>query len=388
VLTGTPDTWDQNEAFAPSVVMNGGVFEMFYSGNTGEGWLTGHASSPDGTTWTKDDTTDYVAAVLDGSTWKLFYSAGGSYRIHLATLEDEAQLTFDELAGKLAVGDTLDVYIDLTAVTDLYGYQFQVSYDAAKVSASGAFVNSFFNTAGPTEAIPPGWNAVCAAGTCKFAVTRLYPASAVSGSGPLAKITFTGVAPGTVNLTFSSSILSDIDAGAITHTTTTGWLTVYNTATITGTVKLQGRLTPISSGTVTLTDQYGYFGPTVVNYDDTTGAFSANVPVLGASTEYSLVAAHFVYLSNKLGDSLGGGGVVVTAGGSFSAGMTTLRGGDANNDFQISIGDLACIGGAFGGGPTTCGGTGSSDINEDTMVNILDLVLAGGNYGRIAPQTW
>ena len=54
------------------------------------------------------------------------------------------------------------------------------------------------------------------------------------------------------------------------------------------------------------------------------------------------------------------------------------------------MGDLSCIGGAFGGAPAGCGGTPaiagtSSDINWDGVTNILDLTIAGGNYGLTNP---
>ncbi|MGB9669467.1 MAG: hypothetical protein ACPL0B_03675, partial [Anaerolineales bacterium] len=153
VLTPTEGSWDAIEVYAPSVVVNGSSLEMFYSGNSGGAWLTGHAISTDGTSWTKDvnaflspsggstwdkgDSTDYVAAVLDGSNWKLFYSGAGAsgYQIGLMTLEDKAQLTFNKLSNYLLVGKSVDVYVDLSAVTNLYAYQFQVFYDSTKVNA-------------------------------------------------------------------------------------------------------------------------------------------------------------------------------------------------------------------------------------------------------------
>ena len=396
VLSPTAGSWDANETYAPSVVMNGSVYEMFYSGNAGGAWLTGHASSNDGTVWTKDsnaiisptggsawdtgDSTDYVAGVLDGTTWKVFYSGAGAggYQIGLATLTNQPQLAFRPLATSLGVGNSTTVYIDLTAATNLYGYQFQVNYDAAKVSATGAFVNSWFDTT--TDAsVPTGWTGTCGAGVCKFAVSKVL-GTALTGSGTVAQITFTGVAPGLVALSFSSDILSDRDANPQTHGKTTGWLEVSGTATLSGIVSLQGRNTPKDAGTVTLYDKYGYVAPTTVGFDPTTGAWSATVPV-GSGT-YNIVAAHSLYLSNQETD------IAVSTGGNYPLTATKLLGGDANNSGSIEIGDLSCIGGDFGGAPGNCGGAGSSDINADTTVNILDLVLAGGNYDLTSPQPW
>jgi hypothetical protein len=291
------------------------------------------------------------------------------------------QLSFNPSAASLLVGNSTVVTITLASVTNLYGYQLQVGYDTSRVSAVGAFVNGFFDTS--VDAFSPsGWNANCAAGLCNFAVTKLRPATDVTGSGPLARITFTGIAPGSVTLTYLQSILGDRNGMAIAHTTSTGALTVNGTATITGTVKLQGRTTPITAGTVTLTDTAGIFTPTIVSFDATTGQFTATVPVEPGGSTYNLLAAHSLYLSNRRT------GVAVAHASIVNVGTTTLKGGDANNDGKINIFDLSCIGGAYDGPPKVCGTTGNSDITGNGVVNIFDLAITGGNYDLVAPQPW
>ena len=65
-----------------------------------------------------------------------------------------------------------------------------------------------------------------------------------------------------------------------------------------------------------------------------------------------------------------------------------LLGGDATNDEQILINDLSCIGGDYLGSGVVCGTDGWSDVNEDGLVNIQDLSLAGGNfYKTYSPWT-
>ena len=295
-------------------------------------------------------------------------------------------LAFVPTVSYESVGGTTQVLININSVTNLYGYQFEVDYDATKATASATFVNTWFNSVGGQAG--NGWDATCnnTAGYCRFGATLVNPASPVNGSGTVALITFTGVAPGTTPLTFASGeMLTDRNANLITHVAGTGTLNVYGTTTVTGTVTLQGRATPITSGTITLTDESGTFAPIVANFDPSTGVFTVtNVPALAGGTTYDLLAAHPLYLSNKYT------GLVVTPGGTFSPtpSTTKLLGGDATNDGKIDISDLSCIGGDFGGAPSTCGGTGSSDINGDTTVNILDLVLAGGNYGFASPEPW
>ncbi len=399
VLTPTAGTWDANEVYAPSVVANGSDYEMFYSGNAGGRWVTGHATASNANgPWTKDanaiitldatgweaggDSADYVGALLDGTTWKVFYSSGtGGYRIGMATLTNQAQLTFNQLVGSLTVGATKVVTIDLNNVTDLYAYQFQVNYDATKVSAVGAFVNTFVDST--TNAAAPGtWNATCAAGVCKFAVTKLLPATPISGSGTIAQITFTGVAAGDSQLTFSDDFLTKLGAEPITYGKTTGFLTVFGSATVTGTVQMQGRTFPTDGGSVTVYDKYGYAPPTTVSFSGTDGTFSATVLLDPGSTVFVVEASHSLYLSNRTGD------ITLSNGGTYNAGTTLLKGGDANNDGKVDLADITCIGARFGLSGAVCGATGNSDITNNGIVNIFDLVLGGGNYERSSPQSW
>ncbi len=60
-----------------------------------------------------------------------------------------------------------------------------------------------------------------------------------------------------------------------------------------------------------------------------------------------------------------------------------LLGGDATNSNYIDIGDATCIGNNYGSTtPGVCGVDGTSDVNEDGIVNILDLTLMGGNFNK------
>jgi len=58
----------------------------------------------------------------------------------------------------------------------------------------------------------------------------------------------------------------------------------------------------------------------------------------------------------------------------------TLLGGDATNDDVIDILDAGCIGRDYGQTPAPCGNGGTSDVNGDGIVNMLDLTLMSGNY--------
>jgi len=236
-------------------------------------------------------------------------------------------------------GETAKVTINLNDVVNMYGYQFKVHYDASKVTtASGAFVDSFFDSRAP--AIRP-WDATCAAGVCQFAVSHVDPQTAISGSGPVAEITFAPGTPGEFDLTVSDILLSDRDgmptspaAPAPLH------LTVCGFASVSGVVSLQGRATPIDAGAVTLTD--GVLGPYSAGFDPGTGAYSiSNIKVMPGGTSYQFDAAHGLYLGNRMSHTL-------NPGDTYAAPATRLKGGDADNSGLIDVSDLTCIGGAFG----------------------------------------
>ena len=314
--------------------------------------------------------------------------------------------TTDDL---FCTGETTVVNIDLNDVVDMYGYQFEVEYDDTLVSAGGAFVNSWFDTQDPAKR---PWNAACGGGVCQFSVSHSDEGdpdtpsvtTSVTGSGPVATITLTGVAPGTFTMLVKDTIVSDIDANPTYLPNDTLNLTVCGYTDVSGVIEMQGRgaagagTWPPTSGTVTLTDLGGDFPPVSTTFDATGAWQILQVPALPGpgGSNYQFVAEHDLYLASQGTKTLLPGPATVVA-------TTRLLGGDANNDatavLGIDVSDLACIGGAFGtsnvgvpGDPPTvsdCGGLGSADITADGTVNILDLVLPGGNFGKFSPQlTW
>ena len=340
---------------APSVGTDVNLDDVFYNTKTA-GWYADHGAGGVGTFRRDTEWSGYVPAVR--------------FEVGAAKLETSTTTPL------FCTAETSKIKIDLSTVANLYGYQFEVNYDATLVSASGAFVNSFFSTTGASTP----WNATCAAGKCRFSVSHVDPQTPVSGSGTVAEITFTGIKAGEFDVTIGNDILSDRDANVIGHTAAAPLhLTVCGYASASGVVSLQGRDTPKDAGKITLT---GAFGPYETNFDTTTGAWSiANIKVMPAGTSYTFDASHSLYLGAQKTHTL----MPVEA---YAAGAVKLKGGDADNSGKIDVSDLACIAGtAFGSGPAVCG-AGSTDINADLVTNILDLVLAGGNYDLATPQIW
>lgn len=285
-------------------------------------------------------------------------------------------------------GSNFGVDLAIVDANDMAGYQFTLNYPTAMATGAGvgSYVNTAFNTVFPAGfPLTPG---TCLSGACVFGASRLDPTPTMNGAGTLAHVQFTANTPGVYNLTYSGVLLSDPDLHSLPVTLNTAVVTVYGTGTINGVVKLQGQPAPLAGGTITMVDVAGLL-PNVSGTFDAAGNYSIPVPALVAGTTWRITADHALYLKNTTSASPLTD-VTVVSGGTAYASTTTLRGGNANSDNTVSITDLSCIAGDFGGVPSTCNTPPliSSDVNGDGIVNVFDLVMAGGNYGKSSPQPW
>lgn len=115
LLPGAPGSWEDATVYNPQVVHYNGYFHMWYSAGDGPSnneWVLGYAAScdADGVNWVKEpanpvlglgvapawdcgDSVDYNDVILDGGTWKMWYSGAGfrcghpsDYQLGYATL--------------------------------------------------------------------------------------------------------------------------------------------------------------------------------------------------------------------------------------------------------------------------------------------------------------
>ena len=91
---GSAGTWDCNWVSIGSVLYNGAKYHLWYFGCNGDAVKIGHATSSDGLTWTKDPANPVLAAgssgswdrprvdfpvvIFDGGSYQMWYS-GGNY---------------------------------------------------------------------------------------------------------------------------------------------------------------------------------------------------------------------------------------------------------------------------------------------------------------------
>lgn len=117
-------------------------------------------------------------------------------------------LTIAASPNPVTVGSSVDLNVMIADVTDLYAYEFTLTFDAALFQATGITEGAFLGTAGPSY----GDVGVIdnAAGTISFVFnTLLGPVPGASGGGSLAHITFAALAAGSSTLAFSDAIFLD-----------------------------------------------------------------------------------------------------------------------------------------------------------------------------------
>lgn len=115
--TGAQGAWDGQYTFAPSVLLDGATYKMWYAGSGAAGLTRkiGYATSPDGLTWTRqgsvpvldagpsgawDEKIGFPTVLKDGSVYKMWYTgltASDAGRVGYATSPDG--VTWTRYAG-------------------------------------------------------------------------------------------------------------------------------------------------------------------------------------------------------------------------------------------------------------------------------------------------
>ncbi len=112
-----------------------------------------------------------------------------------APLWADAVISLDPAAPVVSPGQTFSLTVDVTGVSDLYGYQLDLYFNPAIVSALSVTEGSFLTAGGSTIFLPGTINNV--AGTFSSNADILETAvSGVTGSGTLLDFSFQALNPG------------------------------------------------------------------------------------------------------------------------------------------------------------------------------------------------
>ena len=143
-----------------------------------------------------------------------------------------ATVVLDPASASVAVGATTQIAVKVNGVTNMYGADVRLSFDASKVEvvdddAAQAGVQMKQGDCFPAGSQTARNQADNGAGTITFASSRVSPATAVNGSCTVITVTFRGKAAGSTQVSFSRAPqLADNNGQPINSTPTGGAITV------------------------------------------------------------------------------------------------------------------------------------------------------------------
>ena len=117
---GAPGTWDERSTETPNVVKVGETYHLYYTGYTNVGASTlhyqiGHATSPNGVTWTKDPRNPVVSPTEDPAHWgylltfepaAVFDPTTGTTFLYYVSLKTEPEFAMGVLVATTTDGST------------------------------------------------------------------------------------------------------------------------------------------------------------------------------------------------------------------------------------------------------------------------------------------
>jgi len=138
-------------------------------------------------------------------------------------------LSISPASSTVGAGSNVVLDVNIANVTDLFAFQFDLSFAPGTVSAA-SIVEGAFLAGGGTTAFIPGTIDNVGGTIAATADTLIGPGPGVNGSGTLAVLTLTGLAPGTSSIDFSSVFLLDSNLTGINSSLQSGSVTVTSTA--------------------------------------------------------------------------------------------------------------------------------------------------------------
>ncbi|QJE03438.1 PEP-CTERM sorting domain-containing protein [Massilia forsythiae] len=127
--------------------------------------------------------------------------------------------------GSVPPGSFVGVDVVISDVSDLYAYNFSITFDPKVVDVGGVSQQGFLSSAGPTFGTTGEIDN--STGIISFAgYTLVGPQAGASGSGSLLHITFNALANGVSSLNFSDLVFLDSNLNDIAVTANPGSVTI------------------------------------------------------------------------------------------------------------------------------------------------------------------
>jgi hypothetical protein len=136
-----------------------------------------------------------------------------------------AMLSVDPTTQTTLTGTVVTVDVDIANVSNLYGYQFDLTFNPSILQAVSSSEGSFLAVGGGTFFVN-GSNDNVGGTVSATADTLLSAVNGVGGSGELAVFTFDAIGTGTSGLSIQNETLLDADFNILSDKTTSGSVAV------------------------------------------------------------------------------------------------------------------------------------------------------------------
>ena len=244
------------------------------------------------------------------------------------------------------IGGEVDLQLD--NVADVYGLQVEMNFDPAILEVVDADPGTTGIQIAPGACPAPDFvvtnDTDNLSGQINYAVTQLNPTVPCDG-GVVAAVQFSCLAEGTSAVEIITSVVSDSSGVSLPHTTQNGTIEcIPNVFAIQGVIELQGWSDPSGTLVQLVNEQTNTVEDSVQVGANGSFNFAASI-----DNTYTVVASYDRYL-NARAENLSG-----TTEEVLDLGTSILAAGDLNNDGTI---------------------------------NILDITIVGGNYGKSSPSDW
>jgi len=353
-------------------------FRIERSANGTSGWTEVGTAAANATTYSNTGLTagtTYYYRVRGYRSSDASYSAYTSNASATTPTGSGVTLALSPVSSTVAVGQTFDLVVQVQAGSQLVdGASAYLSFDPAVLQV----VSLTGGTALPSE-LQKQYNNT--AGTVDYAAGAL--SSFPSGTITVVTITFRANATSAgaqVNFDTAMPRRSDVTYGgaSIVGTRQGATVVVSNTASLVGTVGLQGRSAkPAAAWSVPVTATLTLAGQNTPAY-----SFSLTTDMQGVFTATAISPGTYT-LRVKNAHTLQSVQTVTLQAGANAVAIGTLREGDANGDNYVTLVDFSVLASTYGKGSGTSGYDDRADFNEDQYVTLLDFSLLASNYGQV-----
>jgi uncharacterized protein (TIGR03437 family) len=291
------------------------------------------------------------------------------------------------------VGGTFSVDISVAGIADLYAFQFDFAFDPKVLSVVSVTESTFLPGGGPTIFIPGSIDNT--GGTVAANADTLIGAiGGVTGSGALAHIQFTALAPGTSALSLQNLIVLNSKLSDITVSSQNGYVTIVPTAITSGGVVPLYSSTPIIQPGSWVSIYGSNLAPEMAtwNADFPTSLAGVSVTIDNKSAYLWYVSPTQINLQAPDDTATGSVNVVVTTpGGTATSTVTLSQFGPSfslfNGKYAAGVIPTPNGGGAYGNGTyDLLGPSGAFSFSSRPVRTGEILELYGTGFGPTNPS--